>query len=559
MSNDFYDSTGYPSTGAGGSSASMRAELDAIEAGFNKLPVLTGNGGKHVKVNAAGTALEHSSVISDNGTDVTVSGDLYVTGGQIGQNSGQKHTIPAIASDTLALLAAVQTFINKTLVASSNTITTAASGNLAATELNAALAELQADIDTRSPSSHTHTATVITNTPSGNLAATNVQAALNELQSEIDGLDASNYLQLAGGSLTGELNYERSTVAATATTTPLFAAGTGNVQDWTGTPTITAFPNAPQAGSQRIAYPAAGTIITHGGNISVQGNASYTVAAGDELTITAITTTTFYVTIDRKDGQSVGFKQIQPITASVGASALTVTLNPTSLDFRDSTLTSGTVNSRTVSSAISLVVPSGATLGTTSAVQSRLITLAIDNAGTVELAIVNLAGGNDLSETGVISTTALSTGSDSADVIYSTTARTNVAYRVVGYVESTQTTAGTWATAPSTIQGYGGQALSAMSSLGYGTVTQSSLALATTYYNTSGKPIGLNVNGFITVGGAGSYISCTVDGIKSYGSPVSTNSTYSVLTIPSIRPGGSYLFTLEAGGTVSPILVNTFK
>lgn len=38
---------------------------------------------------------------------------------------------------------------NKTLVVVNNTVTTAASGNLSATELNAALAELQSDIDTR--------------------------------------------------------------------------------------------------------------------------------------------------------------------------------------------------------------------------------------------------------------------------------------------------------------------------------------------------------------------------------------------------------------------------
>jgi len=42
-----------------------------------------------------------------------------------------------------------QALTNKTIVAASNTITTAASGNLAAIELNAALAELQGDIDTR--------------------------------------------------------------------------------------------------------------------------------------------------------------------------------------------------------------------------------------------------------------------------------------------------------------------------------------------------------------------------------------------------------------------------
>ena len=56
--NPYYDSTGYPSTGAAGSSSSMRSELDLVEAGFNKLPTLSGNGGKLVGVNAGATALE---------------------------------------------------------------------------------------------------------------------------------------------------------------------------------------------------------------------------------------------------------------------------------------------------------------------------------------------------------------------------------------------------------------------------------------------------------------------------------------------------------------------
>lgn len=183
---------------------------------------------------------------------------------------------------------------------------------------------------------------------------------------------------------------------------------------------------------------------------------------------------------------------IQPITASVASNALTVTLNPTTLDFRSATLTSGAVVSRLVSSAISVVVPSGATLGVTAARQSRIVVLALDNAGAVELAVVNIAGGNDLTETGVISTTAMSASSSSINVIYSTNARTSVAYRVVGYIESTQASAGTWATAPSTIQGCGGQALTAMSSLGYGQTWQdvtASRAYGATYYNTTGKPI----------------------------------------------------------------------
>jgi len=83
-------------------------------------------------------------------------------------------------------------------------------------------------------------------------------------------------------------------------------------------------------------------------------------------------------------------------------------------------------------------------------------------------------------------------GADSSTVIYSTTARTNVAYRVLGIIRSTQATAGTWATAPSLIQGAGGQAITAMGSIGYGQTWQSvTRTTGVTYYNTTGKPITL--------------------------------------------------------------------
>lgn len=203
----------------------------------------------------------------------------------------------------------------------------------------------------------------------------------------------------------------------------------------------------------------------------------------------------------------VNVKQIQPITASVSGNALTLTLNPTILDFRSSTLSSGTVNTRTVSAAISVVVSSGSTLGTVNAQAARLVIIAIDNAGTVELAVTNLSGGVNLDETTLLTTTAEGGvgAADSANVVYSTTARTSVPFRVVGFVDITEATAGTWATAPSMIQGIGGQALAAMSSLGYGQTCQTvtgSRASGTTYYATA-KPIwaslGFTVSGSNTV------------------------------------------------------------
>ena len=75
-------------------------------------------------------------------------------------------------------------------------ISNVASGNLAATDVQAALDELQTDVDTRALDSaltnhindaaDAHAASAISNIPSGNLAATEVQAALNELQTDVD-------------------------------------------------------------------------------------------------------------------------------------------------------------------------------------------------------------------------------------------------------------------------------------------------------------------------------------------------------------------------------------
>ena len=258
--------------------------------------------------------------------------------------------------------------------------------------------------------------------------------------------------------------------------------------------------------------------LTLNGNVSVTGNLSATGG----INATGITS------------------KIQPITASAAASALTITLNPTILDFRSATLTDGTVTTIAVPAAISVTISSGSTLGTVSATQSRIVVIAINNAGTIELAAVNISGGTQLDETNLISTTAEggAGGADSASVVYSATARTSVAYRVVGYIESTQSTAGTWATAPSTIQGVGGQALSAMSSLGYGQTWQlltGSRALTTTYYNTTGRPIFVNIQVQATTNGTNNL---TINGVIACQTVSSGGLGVQVSGV--VPPGGSY-------------------
>lgn len=245
-------------------------------------------------------------------------------------------------------------------------------------------------------------------------------------------------------------------------------------------------------------------------------------------------------------------EKIESVTATQATGALTIALNPTTLDFRSTTLTTGVPNTRSVGSAISLVVPSGATLGSVSTISSRLILVAIDNAGTVELAVVNLAGGNDLSETGLISTSAIDTASDSATVFYSTTARSNIPYRVVGAVDVVNT-AGAWGS-PTLVQGYGGQALSAMSSLGYGQTWQNvtgSRSIGTTYYNTTGKPIlvtlftGTNTAGWYWLGNVGG-----ISGAVASNMPYATNTVQTIQ--PFIVPPGTYYSVAQGIGTATP-------
>lgn len=265
-----------------------------------------------------------------------------------------------------------------------------------------------------------------------------------------------------------------------------------------------------------------------------------TAGAGDDSTKLA---TTAYA-----DRIGATVREIRSISASVAANALTISASAISLEFRSSSLTSGAVT-RVAGSPANLVVPSAATLGTVSGNKSRLIVLVLNVAGALELAVVNLAGGNSLDETGLISTTAISSGAAAANVVYSNTARTSLAYRVVGFIESTQAAAGTWATAPSTIQGQGGQALAAMASLGYGQTWQVvTRASGTTYYNTTGRPIAINA--FQTSPSTSNSVSLSVGGVTVMTSQFSVGGAVGQTAVSAIIPhGASYVVTVVGAAT----------
>ena len=58
MAGDYYSHSNFPQTNTRASSALMRAELDKIEVGFDKLPNLPGNGAEIVTIKADATGLE---------------------------------------------------------------------------------------------------------------------------------------------------------------------------------------------------------------------------------------------------------------------------------------------------------------------------------------------------------------------------------------------------------------------------------------------------------------------------------------------------------------------
>lgn len=109
MSNDFYNHATYPAPNSAGSSAAMRAELELIKAGFDKMPTLAGNGYKVIGVNPTGTALisdpklmnvdfSTSNVAAGavgrltwNDTDGTL--DLGLKGGNVTLQIGQEQNV----------------------------------------------------------------------------------------------------------------------------------------------------------------------------------------------------------------------------------------------------------------------------------------------------------------------------------------------------------------------------------------------------------------------------------------------------------------------------------
>lgn len=253
-------------------------------------------------------------------------------------------------------------------------------------------------------------------------------------------------------------------------------------------------------------------------------------------------------------------------TSSVAANALTGTLTTCKLDFRNATLATGTPINAVLAAPISLTVPSGATLGTANGMAARLVWLVAYNAGTPVLCVTNLAGGLNLDETTLISPTTISGTSNSAGVIYSASAvGANSPFRVIGFIDVTEAAAGTWATAPSTVQPAGGLSLAALGGFGYGQTWQNlagSRALGTTYFAPPGKMIEVEVSGIpSTTTGGQVVITIVQNGVTTTHNGnlgVATGSGY-VSMAAHIPPGASYTVTYSLAGGLNSIIWNELR
>lgn len=332
--------------------------------------------------------------------------------------------------------------------------------------------------------------------------------------------DAANTISLTGVtngiSLTGgAFNTPQGADIASATTINLDTA-TGNLVDVTGVTTITTVTLA-QGRARWVRFTGILT-LTNGASLVLPSAANITTAAGDYALFVgyaaSVVRVAFYMPasgqaivgtsttglipksiVDAVGDEIIGTANDTVARAgfasskfngsfltTVGSNALTIALkgtdgtdpsatNPVYVAFKNVTDATGTPTILAITAATSLVISNGSTLGTVATIANRIWIVGFNDAGTFRLGAVNclttVAGagtGRDVTalyplRDDVVASSTAEGGAGAADspqVIYTGTAVTSKAMRVLGYLEYATglATAGVYASAPTKVSTY---------------------------------------------------------------------------------------------------------
>jgi hypothetical protein len=223
MSSTFYAKTGNPAAQSRGLSSQVRDEFALIEAGLDKLPSLSGNGGKVVAVNAGGTALESVAAVHDlavtasaiDSTPIGVTTPASVRGTTVTATTGFIGAIAGAVTGNVTADTGTSTFNNVTI-----------NGTL---DMNAGSGSTITGLT--SPSGSTDAATkgyvdgqvsALVNAAPGSLDTLNELAAAlgNDASFATNALASiAAKLPLAGGTMSGPLNMGSQKITALAAPT----------------------------------------------------------------------------------------------------------------------------------------------------------------------------------------------------------------------------------------------------------------------------------------------------------------------------------------------------